>query len=65
VVIHAISLAVTIYLATRPKPNEATEVIAKITNIQILVFNTVLVGPLLNVTAVTLYCDPASVYHQN
>lgn len=65
VALHAATIMVTAYMATRRKPSDAADVLAKIANIQILVFNTILVGPLINVVTVTLYCDPNSPYHLN
>lgn len=63
VALHVGSLLTTISLTIRK--SSAANLFARITSIQIFVFNTILVGPVVNVISVTLYCDPKSQYHLN
>lgn len=45
--------------------SETGNLLARIANLQVLVFNTVLVSPIFNTVVVVFYCDPLSEYHLN
>lgn len=51
------------YFLLKNPLSEATEMMAKISNFQILLMNTVLTGPLFNIVITTLYCNAESPYH--
>ena len=60
---HLLSLSVTCYLVHQENISETAEMFAKVTNVQIILMNTVLTGPIFGVVATTLYCDNAADYH--
>lgn len=62
-IVHLITLAITGYLLLKKSVTDAAEMLAKISNIQIMLMNTVLTGPFFNIVATTLYCDTHSPYH--
>lgn len=63
VAIHIGSIIITISLVI--KKSHLANLFGRITSIQIFVFNTILVGPIVNVISITLYCDARSEYHMN
>lgn len=60
---HIISLVFTGYLFCQDTISETAQLLAKIVNLQVLLMNTILTGPMFNAVATTLYCDPKSPYH--
>lgn len=64
VLLHFLTIAVTAYLVTRENVSETGHLFARIANLQVLVFNTVLVSPIFNTLAVVFYCNPKSEYHE-